>query len=316
MNLNYDDNNDSYLYIEDYIKIESISVELSAITVSSNEKSLNEDSFALKVAEGRLWVAVFDGTTSLKKIPELKESGARYASHFLKDQFYKIELDSPKNVLKKLNKLLLESSMSIGGSLDDTHSLPASMGTILEVNLKNNSARLAHIGDTYVLEHSIDGTSKILSDDKNSKFDTKMFKLMKSIANDKNITIKEARNDELVVSELYQMFIERNNNPNGKGSGIINGDPNMNIYIYENNFSIKNTKELLVASDGLEIVGKNLYSCDYRNELFTIINDEGLEGLVKEKKKSENKDPDWKHVRYKHSDDATGVYINLSANHL
>jgi len=45
--------------------------------------------------------------------------------------------------------------------------------------------------------------------------------------------------------------------------------------------------------------------------MFTAVKNNGVKELIHIKKQIEDNDVDWQVVRYKHSDDATGVYISL-----
>lgn len=311
MDLNYETSEDREIYIEDKINICDKKIEIRSTTVSGSIVKENEDSFAVRIDGSCLWIAVFDGTTSLKEIPNIKGAGARFASHYLKDNFYNIKLKTPTKTLVELNERLLEKSTNLGGDLSDTHSLPAAMGTIIKIDFQENILYLAHVGDTYAITFNNDGSSKIITDDRNKKFDDEMFSLMKEIAKEQNISNKQVRQDERVNKALIEMFIKRNNNPNGDGSGIINGDPNMEKYIYERSIDITDTKSVLVASDGFEIQSLSLEDSKNRTLVSDIIEQGGMRMLIKRKKESEDDDPEWNNIRYKHSDDATGVYLTL-----
>ena len=43
----------------------------------------------------------------------------------------------------------------------------------------------------------------------------------------------------------------------------------------------------------------------------TTVKSNGVKEQIRIKKHIEDNDPDWQLVRYKHSDDATGIYISL-----
>lgn len=308
----YDDKNDKELYSEK--EIEQFDFKISACTVANSDGKPNEDSFSIVINEKIIWLAIFDGTTSLKQIPLLKDqSGARFASHFLKNIFPGIVLENndPQKVLAKLNNLLLEESKKLGGVLGDTNSLPASTGTIVKIDFSSNNIEFAHLGDCYFVEFLNDGSSKVVTNDLNKKFDDKMFSLMKEISKRENITIKEARNSQELKNALIDMYVSRNNNPDGSGSGLLNGDPNAERYIQTEKISLKTVDSLLIASDGLEIQGKDINNLMYRKLLLDELLNGGLKQLIKLKRDSENDDPDWNNPRYKHSDDATGIFVQF-----
>lgn len=310
---NYDDSSDQEIYFDE--DSSNSKFKIQACTVANSDGKPNEDAFSIVLVNNVLWLAVFDGTTSLKSIPALKEqSGARFASHYLRKAFVKELSDTtkdPATLLINLNKLLLVQSLQLGGELSDTHSLPASMATIVSLDFENKILNFAHIGDTYGLTKSTDGHILLFTDDKNNKFDQEMFSLMKKIAADKNLTIRQARQDKELTNALYQMFIRRNNNPNGFGSGLVNGDPNAELYLQRGEYSLTNVESILLATDGLEIQGKSILDLEFQKGIFDILITEGLKGLVKRKQESEDNDPEWNFCRYKHSDDATGIFVSF-----
>lgn len=311
--LNYDTTSDSEVFSKTVL--DDLRLKIEACTVANSEGKPNEDAYTIVRHDDCLWIGMFDGTTSLKIIPALgDQSGARFASHFLKDAMAKNINDSdlePKDLLTKLNSLLLDQAIKLGGTLSDTHSLPACLTTIAKLDFKNNLLKFAHIGDTYGIGNNSDGSTFIFTDDKNNKFDQEMFDLMKKISIEKGITIRQARQGDELKKTLYQMFIRRNNNPNGFGSGLVNGDPNAVQYIQSGQFSLDSIQSILIATDGFEIMGKNQNNSTFRQNIFKIINQNGLPGFIKLKKKSEDLDPDWNYPRYKHSDDASAVYVTL-----
>lgn len=309
----YTDSDDQEIYFND--EFGDLKLNIQACTVANSDGKPNEDAFSIIQVNNTLWVGVFDGTTSLKPILALKDqSGARFASHFLKEIFVKVlsEVEiEPQNLLIKINFLLLDQSLQLGGTLSDTHSLPASMATIVKFDLENKILSFAHIGDTYGVVANIDDSSFIFTDDKNNKFDQEMFTLMKKIAKEKNLTNRQTRQDEELKTALYEMFIRRNNNPNRQGSGLVNGDPNAQLYLQSGEYPMNDIKSVLVATDGLEIQGKSIQDSEFRKNIFEIIKAKGLRELVKRKKAAEDNDPDWNYCRYKHSDDATGIFVSF-----
>jgi serine/threonine protein phosphatase PrpC len=310
---NYDGAEDGELYFEESVK--DLGYKISACTTAGSKDKPNEDSFSICLTDKYLWIAVFDGTTSLKSIPLLNnQTGARFASHFLKEVLVSsLEKTNkkPKEILLYINYLLLKQTSRLGGSLEDTHSLPASMATVVKVDLDKRMLEFAHAGDTYGVFFGIDGSSEVFTDDKNNKFDQEMFTLMKNISIKKGVTIKQSRQDEEVKNALYEMFIRRNNNPDSLGSGLINGDPYVEKYIQEGEYSLENIRSILLATDGLEIQGHSITDPDFRSQMYQELLTGGFQRLIALKRESEDRDPDWNYIRYKHSDDATGVMVSF-----
>lgn len=310
----YANNEDQELYSENTYSLGTKTIHILAATIASTPQKPNEDAFSAASDKDVLFAAVFDGTTSLKPIKSLGEqTGARFASHFLKDTFSETESTvSPKDLLIRLNNKLLETTSKFeGASINDTHTLPSSTGTLIKIDATKNTLSFAHVGDSYGIVYYKDGTSTVFTDDKNSKFDESMFSIIARIAKEKHISPRVARDDKEVKEALITMFIKRNNNPDGKGSGVINGDPQVEQYIQTGTFSLQNVKAILLGTDGLTPLGWSEKNEADRQKLLKEILDGGFQKLFMTKKQSEDADPDWNYIRYKHSDDATGVLIKL-----
>jgi len=303
------------LYFDD-LKLENTSSIISACTVPNSDGKPNEDSFAIVEKEDILWIGIFDGTTSLRVLETLKGvSGAKFASAYLKKHFAENVAGasrSPAQVLLNLNSMLFKKSEKLGGKLDDTHSLPAAMATILKISFSNKKMEMAHAGDTWVIIYDKNGGSKVITDNKNKAFDDEIFRLIRKIASEKGLTNRQARHDDLVNRSLYEMYFKRNNSPTGKGSGLVNGDPNLEMYIQEKQVDLSNKQVILAGSDGLEIQGQELSDDNYRNLLLKNLTDDGFKKIIEIKRQSEDDDPEWENIRYKHSDDATGILIKLN----
>lgn len=297
---------------EFYSKISTSDAKVAVCTVASTPTKPNEDAFVV-TGETKLFAAVFDGTTSLKPIVALgDETGARFASHMLRDQFRTPDETIPPHALMiDLNEQLLNTSLNMGADLEDTHTLPSSTGTIIKIDFKNKKLELAHVGDSYCILFYKDGHSELISDDKNRVFDEEMFTLIDSVAKNNKITFRKARDYPEINKALVEMFVRRNNNPNGSGSGLINGEEQMEKYVQSLSKSLENITDILLGTDGLTPVGWLLEDSKDRSKLLQEIKSGGFEKLIQTKHKNENDDKDWDFHRYKHSDDATGVLITL-----
>lgn len=289
-------------------------VNVSACTIAGRPERPNEDAYAITVENGILTLAIFDGCSSQKPIPALEpQTGARFASHFLKDTFMTLTNDVQlKDGMLSLNKKLLDMSKQLGGSLDDVHTLPVSTGTIVRVDADNQTMEFAHVGDTFVIVYYKDGTSELVTNDLNDKFDKEMFALMTSISKERGITPREARKDARVAQAIIDSFIRKFNTPNGMGCGYIDGDPTLEKYIQTRSISLAGISAILLGSDGLPPQGWSQTDEEGRNKLLNELQKGDFRQLIQAKKASEDNDPNWNYVRYKHSDDATGIFIQFA----
>lgn len=290
------------------------SIKIFAGTVAGSPEKPNEDAHASTIQEGVLTVGIFDGCSNQKPIPALvPETGARFASHFMKDSFSSLTTDmSLKDGMINLNNRLLEKNITLGGSLDDVHTLAITTGTIVRINVDDNYLEFAHAGDCFCIVYFEDGTSQLLTNNLNRKFDDETSVLIQSIAEEKGITYREARKDERVARLLIDSFTRKLNNPDGSGCGCMNGDPHMELYLQTGQIPLDGVVAVLVGSDGLPPQGWDQNDEIGRQNMRMAIQAGGFSQLIQAKKESEDIDPDWHHIRFKHSDDATGIYIELS----
>lgn len=299
--------------------INKFSIKIDAGTTAGSKdgisKKPNEDTFSVIKEKKLIFAAVFDCCSSQKPITSLKdETGAHFASHFLKSIFEKISGEtSTAEIIRLLNKKLLERTMQFeGATLDDVHTLPASTATIIQIDPKERKLNISHLGDTFCILQFIDNHTEFVTIDRNRKYDEERFALIRKIAKEKNITPREARKDERVGKAIRDMFQESYNKADGSGQGLINGSPNAEQYIQDLSFSLSEIKALLIGSDGLIPPGWDEQKVQDREKIFAILGAKGVKELIRIKQKIEDSDLDWQFVRYKHSDDATGIYIKIA----
>lgn len=316
-----DDDNEVFGQIELNLgKTKIYQIKISAYTTAGRRyidspKKPNEDAFSIIKLKDSITAAVFDGTSSLKPIKSLGEqTGARFASHFLKSQLEgNVRVTTTKEIIRELSKLLLARSLQFEGStLENTHTLPASTATIIKLDLEKEIIELSHVGDSYCVVFYKDGNSKLITVNKNRDYDNKIFELMKKVAQEKHITSREARQDEKVKHALIDKYQDSHNRPDGTGQGLINGDPNVEQYIQDTSIPLKSVNAVLLASDGLIPLDLDEQNSEDRSKLLEIIQEDGLKEVVRMKCKVENNDPNWNLIRYKHSDDATGIFISFN----
>jgi hypothetical protein len=198
-----------------------------------------------------------------------------------------------------------------GATLKDTHTLPASTATLVQIIPDRGVVCLSHAGDSFCIFFFTNGHSKFITTDRNRDCDNKMFQLMEKISKEKNITPSDARQDEIVKQALLDMRQDTYNRPDGAGQGIINGSPHAEQYMQDVEFSLNSIQAILLGTDGLIPPGWDEQDEEDRGKLLAAIKKGGLEEVIRIKKEIEDNDPDRYIIRYKHSDDATGILIEM-----
>jgi hypothetical protein len=314
-NFNYPADADERIFRSGIVRLGDQRVHLSACTVQGNAGPglpyPNEDAFSITTGD-RLVAGVFDGATSLRLLDWLDDqTGARYASHLLKDRLAKLALDTPpSDLLARLNSILLEGARGRGSDLRDVHALPSSTATIVTLEAGASELHLSHISDSFAVAYYEDGTSRLLTP-VHETYDTEMRRLMAKIAQDQGITPRQARNDPRIIELLLAKRQERHNAPDGHGDGVLNGDPAAALYFRYRRIPLAGITSILIASDGLFPQGVSERSAEGRDTVLKLLNSGGLPAVIEAKQASEDSDPDWHSLRYKHSDDATAVWIKF-----
>jgi serine/threonine protein phosphatase PrpC len=319
LSYNLDQDNEIYLKKEVYLTNQQL-LKISACTRAGTRDGIidkpNEDAFSITQSKDVLYTCVFDGNSSLKPIEALGEiTGARFASHFLSPLFSNIAPvhNSAKQIMIDMNSQLLQEVLKFEGTnTEDTHTLPATSATILIIDSVKKKISFSHIGDTFFIVYYENGHSRLLTNDKIKPFDEATFKAIKKVAKVKNISPKLATKDPTIRSMLVKRYTEYDNRADGSGYGELNGQANALQYIQTESLSTEKIKSVLIGSDGVIPQGWNIDEENDRQKFRAIIENEGMEGLIKIKKSLEDSDPNFEnYTRYKHSDDATAVYIRL-----
>jgi serine/threonine protein phosphatase PrpC len=284
-------------------------------TAAGSRDRRNEDTFALAIDEDKLLVCVFDGSTSLQPIKSLgDETGAHFASHFLKSAAGRLNLKDPPGLLMaRLNRQLFERVSAFEDvDINNQLSLPSSVGTVAIIDLNLDVLNWAHVGDCFGIAYrSQINDSTLFTDDQVKSFDEEVLNLAQKIARDKSISNRKAVQSAEVRSALEAIYMTRNNRPDGTGMGMVNGDPLLERYVSEGVMPLEGVIAILLGTDGLIPQGWKIEDARDRLRVLEIINNAGFQDLMAVKRESEDADPAWDHVRFKHSDDATGILIQL-----
>jgi serine/threonine protein phosphatase PrpC len=316
--LTYDPEADMAVFLSGSLEVGDDTYTVSAATTAG--RSLpespckpNEDTFGIVHDESNIALAVFDGASSQKIIPELTCSGARYASHSLKEDFdfhTAVSLAEPKVALSSLNSMFRHRFRRLP-SVDyaDANSLPTATATIARINTESGRLDIAHVGDSWAAALFEDGDTALLTNDLHRPFDEQVLRLIHQIAVETGTTPREARDDPRVRTAIMQMFQDVRNRPDGTGEGMVNGDPHMDQYIHTASLPLEGVRAVLLASDGLVPPGMDERLHGHRKKLFDVAIDGGIAAVIALAKSRQDSDPDRWHLRYKHGDDATGILL-------
>jgi serine/threonine protein phosphatase PrpC len=314
----YNDADDGEIYIPPFsVALMQVVVRVSACTLAGDTAQANEDTFAMTVGEHSLCMAVFDGIislTPLRAMEALGVSGARFASHCLRDAFRLVDKAAPLSaILVWLNNELGIKTRDLAGVREaGDQSFSASTGTMVRLDTKANILELAHVGDCFCIVYFRSGGSQLLTTNQNEQFDRQVFALIRSISEERQIVPREARQDTRVERKLVEMAQLKCNSPTGVGCGLLNGDAQVKRYIEHRVLPLSDVSAVLIGSDGLIPQGWLVAHAHCRADMYEALQVGGLQRLIAMKRYSEDTDPDWRHVRYKHSDDATGIFAELA----
>ena len=324
LELIYNPESDRAVYLRQPLRIDGHGYDISVGTSAGRRQLFdsekpNEDAFGVVSYEHGITAAVFDGASSQKPIPELDGiSGARFASHSLKEMFEaRNGGEEVSEMLQALNQLFGEKLKTFT-SVDytDLNSLPTSTATIAQIDTQQNRLNISHVGDSFVAVLRANGTTELLTDNRHRPYDEEVLTLIRRIADETGATNLEARKDPRVDEAIMAMFQNTRNRPDGTGEGMLNGDPNMNQYIYPVSIPLSGERvsaiqAVLLGSDGLVPPDMDEQNPEHRERMFDILRYGGIKALIKRTRSAEHDDPDRRHVRYKHADDATGILLSI-----
>jgi hypothetical protein len=291
-------------------------MQIDACSVSGDSRCLNEDSFAVIARTAELVCGVFDGTTSLRPVKALDQlglTGARFASVFLRHSLDLLQPElSARDVLCELNARMRRINSQLDGvDPHDINTVPASSGTIARFDARTGIMQVGHVYDSWCVAYYRDGRSELVTVDRNQRFDQTVFDLMAKLAREQSRTPREVRQQAAVQNELVASRAIKSNTPDGSGVGLLNGDANMCRYIQERALPLEELSAVLLGTDGLVPQGWTVQDAADRRRMHELIIADGIPSLIDAKRRSEEADPDWWNIRDKHSDDATGVFVQV-----
>jgi hypothetical protein len=191
--------------------------------------------------------------------------------------------------------------------------------SLVELDLAEEQFRFAHVSDTFIVVRMRDGSTSLITTDTNAPFDEEVFALMRSLSDSTGQSPRELRHHPVVVERLSQISRTKNNRPDGRGTGLLNGDSQLESYIQWGALPLHDIEEIVIGTDGSLPLGWSLAESRYRELVFEELSGRAgelagkLQALVAKKRESEAADPDWRRcIRWKPSDDGTLVYCKIS----
>lgn len=256
----------------------------------------NEDFYLI----GNTYIVVLDGATSLKE-----EKEGQKASWFVRE------------LCKNLKAFILEDNISLQESLlrawqsleKEILSQTDVSASIVIARERNKRIEIYNLGDCTTYIQRKNGKTDCLFDSSVSKLDNRVLKRMLKISTEKDITVKEARQEK----EIQQMLLKNRDLKNTeqgyyildtKGTGIREG----RVKIY----SKDEVKSLLMMTDGFACVVDTYHLFESPIELMEFISKNPIESVYSQLTKVVKEDKDYNQFpRFKDIDDSTAVYIEF-----
>ena len=291
-------------------------IPVSVATIAGNKTKGNEDAGALRVNGSQAILGLFDGAANSIVCPELAAlgvNGARFASHTLAEMLQDHAALNPGKILLTLNELLAERSKLFLAQHGVTPDLfPTSTGTVAVIDFERDEIFVEHVADSILMLFYADGNSQIVTPDQ-------VGHTVVPIVEDVKREMKRTKEPPRLIAQRpeYQSRIKENclrnfNAPSGDGFGALNGSQEIAQYLWTTRLPLKGVESLLLVSDGFLPPSEDHNDLSVRERLMSLMRAEGLKGVYKWKSSVEDSDPDWHHIRFKHSDDSTGIWLRLA----
>lgn len=300
-------------------------------TTERGSERQNEDFLLVyPLGPNRFVTAVFDGASSQKPISGLekwKVSGAFYISHlagmgFPTSEEFKASAGNREGTafdfVKSLNGWLKKELEKVQGvDYKDVLTIPGMAATVAIVDYDKGNISMAHIADTVgIAEYS--GSYKILTDNKNEKFDQETLGLVQKIAGERKLPLREAAMDPRVQDQLKTSFKKKINAPGG--CGILNGMPELIDNNLVQTIELPITEDLVslhLGSDGFYMPYLGNVRVREEFQMRKLLGAVQFGQLLRDRpmldftKDQLDMDPDWEKIpRLKRQDDAT--YLGIS----
>lgn len=271
-----------------------------------NNHLINED----KIIAKDNYLIVIDGATGLGNI-ELDEN-LTSAEWYVKnlavylqmelDAYKELEANNIKEIVKKsiskMKNLVKQKETELNITLE-RYNIPSCCLTIFYKT--KDKIIIFSLGDNSVLiKHKNKNELEIISDPIHNNFDNRVFKLMRQIAKDNNITIKEARK----YKEINELLIKNREKMNTKdGYYIISIDDKACNHAYLKEFNTNEIEKIFICSDGFDFEILDITT----EEFMTLVNNENISIYIDEIITKLKQDTNWEkyNKRFKDIDDIT-----------
>ena len=280
-----------------------------AATVAGAVAKPNEDRFGARGNDEVLEFLLLDGATSLLPIPELQHrgmTGAEFAAQEVLNLWHQQPLGiSGTDLLIELNRQFRQLLTTLPSlDLNDPRYVPSATAILAQITSERISITSA--GDSFVLARPRQGAPFLVTPHTTSQHEEEILLLMQTLARQHQETPREASRRPEIRAALEQERLILHNKPGG--TAVLNGSPEFAAGLFQAEFQTAEMKSLLIGSDGIVPPGLSRNRAD---EIFNKLEELGLAGLIEYKKNLEDRDPDWNLLRFKHSDDATGIWVKF-----
>ena len=264
---------------------------------------VNEDEILI----GDSLFGVFDGATSLVGFQdELGRTGGQIASEIAKKAFENsTPTETLKDLIQKAGQTIRQQYQTRGIDIKRAEAL-WSVNGVAVVRLLGDSFEYVQIGDAMIFAFHTNGRYEILTRDQLHSSDSLVFAKWKEGIEKGLRTQRDLQN--------YVLPIARQNRYNANvrnGYGSINGQDIPDELICYGKRPL-DVATIALVTDGLGVSTENPLEYVDWNKTARILRDREINGLLQYVRKREESDPEClKYIRFKKSDDATGVMVRF-----
>ena len=174
-------------------------------------------------------------------------------------------------------------------------------------------ASIAQLGDPIVLIISRNGKVKKLFTQRKCLEDINGYQLAKKMAEEKNIELRKALQNQK-VAKILVLGRHKENLPDGSGYGSLNGKATAKLYVSEETQPLSELSHILLLTDGMVPPMKSFFGHPDWSKVANGILDLGLKRFYEERvfKPKESDSQLIKFPRLKTHDDASCIIISIN----